>query len=100
MRKYPSLKYPNDEESADVFTTGDIVIQEKLDGGALTFFGEAMTPHTLEYDRSSTPMFVGFDVYHEDDGRWLTQAEIERAFDTLDLPTTPVIDIVSAEFVG
>lgn len=165
MRKYPKVKYPNDEDAKGVFASGDIVIQEKLDGanfrftlednldeeyhtserdivfgsrnvifknqsdenkqfersmeyirdvvdpkiireiqekhnGSLTFFGESMTPHTLEYDWKNTPRFIGFDVYHEDDERWLTQANIERAFDELNLPTTPVIDIVSAKAWG
>jgi len=162
MIKYPSIRYPNDEDSKGVFASGDVVIQEKLDGGnfrfthqdnldeeyhtsernivfgsrnvqfkhirdenkqferpmeyvrenvdpkyiedvqdwhngALTFFGEAMTPHTLEYDWENTPGFVGFDVYHEDDERWLTHTEMERAFEHIGLPVTEVVDIVSAE---
>jgi hypothetical protein len=162
MHKYPKIRYPTDDEAEGVFAAGDIVIQEKLDGGnfrftheqnldeeyqtadreivfgsrnveyknirdeskqferpmnyirsqvdpsdmldlqeahggALTFFGEAMTPHTLEYNWDETPGFVGFDVYHEDGEYWLTRTELERAFDALGLPTTPVIDVVSAE---
>ena len=162
MRKYPSIRYPNEEESDGVFATGDIIIQEKADGsnfrachernldeeyhtdsrdivfgsrnvqfknvkdeskqfkrpmeyvreivdpddiisleeefgGGLTFFGEALIPHTLEYDWDNAPGFVGFDVWHEDDGYWLSHTEMERAFEELGLPTVPVIDIVSAE---
>ena len=162
MRKYPSIRYPNEEESDGVFATGDVVIQEKADGGnfrfthernldeeyhtdsrdivfgsrnveyknlrdeskqferpmeyvreivdeqrlldvqdefggALTFFGEAMVPHTLEYDWENAPGFVGFDIWHEDDGYWLSHTEMERAFEELGLSTVPVIDIVSAE---
>jgi len=162
MRKYPKIRYPTDDEAEGVFASGDVIIQEKLDGGnfrfthednldeeyqtsdrdivfgsrnveykhlrdesnqfshpmryirnavdpsamldlqaehggALTFFGEAMVPHTLEYDWEETPGFVGFDVYHEANERWLTHAELERAFEAIGLPTTPVIDIVSAE---
>ncbi|AGM11514.1 RNA ligase [Halogranum tailed virus 1] len=162
MRKYPKIKYPNDEEARGVFAKGDIVIQEKLDGGnfrfthernldeeyhtdsrdivfgsrnvqfknvrdenkqferpmnyirenvnpqhildvedwydgRLTFFGEAMTPHTLEYDWEETPGFVGFDVYDEASGRWLNHTELERAFEHLGLPTAEIVDIVSAE---
>lgn len=162
MRKYPKVKYPNDEDAKGVFASGDIVIQEKLDGanfrftlednldeqfhtdsrdivfgsrnvifknqrdenkqferpmeyirdvveseyirdvqdwhnGSLTFFGESMTPHTLEYDWENAPAFIGFDVYHEDDERWLNHTELERAFEHLGLETTPVLDIVSAE---
>lgn len=74
----------------------DILDLERRHGGAMTFFGEAMTPHTLEYDRENTPLFIGFDVYHEDDERFLSRQEIERSYDILGLPTTPVIDVVSA----
>lgn len=75
----------------------DIRSLEEAHGGSLTFFGEAMNPHTLEYDWENSPAFIGFDVWNETDEYWLTHTEMERAFDRLGLETAPIIDIVSAE---
>lgn len=162
MKKYPKLKYPNDDKSAGVFAKGDIVIQEKLDGGnfrfmlernlekdywtkhrdivfgsrnvayknprdeskqfgrqidyireqvdtqylhdlekmhdsGLVFFGEAMEPHTLDYDWNNTPAFIGFDVWHIEDERWLHYTDMKRAFEHIDLEIVPMLDIVTAE---
>ncbi|EGQ44272.1 MAG: RNA ligase [Candidatus Nanosalina sp. J07AB43] len=164
MKKYPKIKYPNDDKATGVFASGEVVVQEKLDGAnfrfthernldeeyhtpdskrhivfgsrnvqyknvkdeskqfskpikhirqnvdpvdikiledqydsALTFFGEAMIPHTLSYDWESTPAFVGFDVYKESEERWLRQPEVRFVFGELGLSVAPVIAIVPAE---
>lgn len=160
MKKYPSIRYPNEPETDGVFASGDILIQEKLDGGnfrftlernldeqfhtddrdivfgsrnviyknpkdekkqfakpieyirdnadveamkeleheyhaPLTFYGEAMVPHTLEYDWEDTPAFIGFDVRKADE--FLDYADMREAFDKIGLPIAPIVDIVSAE---
>ena len=160
MKKYPSIRYPTDDESDGVFASGDVVIQEKMDGGnfrftlernldeqfhtddrdivfgsrnviyknqkdetkqfaepmayirenadveamreleeeygaGLTFYGEAMVPHTLTYDWENTPGFLGFDIRKTED--FLDYADMRNAFDKVGLPIAPIIDVVSAE---
>jgi len=64
--------------------------------GKLTFFGEAMLPHTLSYNFGDVPAFVGFDVYNESTGMWLNRNHLEKCFTKLGLEVTPVIDTVPA----
>lgn len=162
MRKYPSIRYPEEDETDGVFAKGDIVVQEKIDGAnfrftlernldeqyhtddreivfgsrnvvfknqkdenkqfkrvidhvretvepsrmrgleakfgnGLVFYGEALTPHTLEYDWEEAPPFTGFDVWCEKDSRWLNHEQWSLCFDTLNLAQAPVIDVVSAD---
>lgn len=66
-------------------------------GGSLTFFGEAMVPHTLTYNWDETPPVVGFDVYNEDEERWLPYGEMRFCFEHLNLTLAPVLDIITAE---
>jgi len=58
----------------------------------ITFFGEAMHHHTIEYDWERTPSFLGFDVWSDETGRFLPPDRIEQIFERLGLQTVPVIE--------
>lgn len=70
-------------------------IQENLDRAAfraaveetesVVFCGEAMHHHTIEYDWKRTPSFLGFDVYSETQGGFLTPDNVEGIFERLGL---------------
>lgn len=64
--------------------------------GPLTFFGEAMHPHTIDYEWEDTPSFLGFDVCSEYHGQFLDVEETEDVFEDLGLPTAPqhTLDVV------
>lgn len=65
--------------------------------GKLTFFGEAMLPHTISYDWVETPMFVGFDVWSVESEIFLHSDHAREIFNGIGLEYTPVIDVVDAE---
>jgi len=149
MKKFPKIRRIGDEENAGILDSGEILVQEKLDGAnfrftwdddqqrlvfgsrnvewknerdtanafthavkfvcdhidrnalhhylnrneadyvdEIVFFGEAMHPHTLEYDWDDVPSFIGFDVWDDEFGFWYHP---EQAFDELNLPTAPTV---------
>lgn len=57
----------------------------------LVFFGEAMHPHTLEYDWEAVPSFLGFDVYAVAEGEFLPWGATKGLFGDIGLDTVPVI---------
>lgn len=59
--------------------------------GPLVVFGEAMHPHTLEYDWDDTPSFIGFDVYAVQPDTFLSWKEAEDIIERMGLPTTPLV---------
>jgi len=65
--------------------------------GSLTFFGENMVKHSLDYEWSDTPQFIGFDIYDHDEERWLSTEEAYRIFEKLGLETAPIIARMPAE---
>lgn len=68
------------------------------DNTRLTFFGEAMTPHTLEYNWEESPPFVGFDVWDEVSGRWLSYDDWDMCFKAyLGLDSAQVLDVVPVD---
>ena len=66
-------------------------------GTGLTLYGEAMVPHTLEYDWSDTSPFLGFDIRRQDNGDFLRRTEMERIFEQIGLDIAAIVDIVSAK---
>lgn len=102
----------SDEEGNPVYE-GEVVddrfkpainhIREKLDvetvkyayGTKYTYFLEASIPHSLEYD--SRPEVIAFDIYDEEQGRYLSTKSAYDRFVTLNFETAPVLDRVSVE---
>jgi len=75
----------------------DMLSLQDTFAGKLTFFGEAMLPHTLSYNFDDVPAFVGFDVYNESTRKWLKREHVERAFYELGLDVAPTLDTVPAK---
>lgn len=87
-----------------VFDSGDIPepfghavrhVRERLDREALraavddvesvVFFGESMHRHTIEYDWSRTPSFLGFDVWSADRESFLSPDAVQQIYERLGL---------------
>jgi len=59
--------------------------------GPLVLYGEAMHPHTFDYDWDNTPSFLGFDVYSVDREQFLEIELVEELFEKVGLPTVPLL---------
>lgn len=75
------------------------VISER---GRLTFFGESMHKHSVDYrwegkTPDSDPNFIGFDIYNNDKKKFLDFEEILEIFDYIGLETVPIIDKTTVE---
>lgn len=55
--------------------------------GQLTFFGEAMHSHTIDYEWEDTPSFVGFSIHSGLRDEFVTREVMEEVFGELGLPT-------------
>jgi hypothetical protein len=107
-----NVAYKNSKDETNQFAetmgylrrTVDIDAVEQVQDvfGPLTFFGESMeNPHTIkEYDFGEIPLFIGFDIWQHDEGRFLPRGEMEHVYDQLGIETVPVVDIVQAEAWG
>lgn len=65
--------------------------------GPLTFFGEAMHPHTLDYDWDETPSFLGFDVYSHSKDEFCRPDEMAEFYEYIGLPTVPYVSSTRIE---
>jgi len=144
MMKYPSVSRIGHEANEGILSTGDLLVQEKMDGAnfrftwsheqgrilfgsrnvewtnendtnkrfreaveyvrenidlttfrdhaemfdGFTVYGEAMMPHTLEYDWDETPSVIVYDVFDDLNGWWNRPYEMAE---TLALPAAPVL---------
>ncbi|WP_266079684.1 RNA ligase family protein [Haladaptatus caseinilyticus] len=52
---------------------------------SIVFVGEAMHQHTIDYDWSRTPSFLGFDVWSETNERFLSPDRVEAVYGRLGL---------------
>jgi hypothetical protein len=102
----PAYSADNYEKLDGRFTDAIQYIRDKLeteDGTVfepyehLTFFGENMVSHSLQYEWGEVPQVIGFDIYDHDQERWLRQEEVERIYDKLDIPTAPVAEEITVE---
>lgn len=74
-------------EEADL----DGLLKAETKWGPLVVFGEAMHPHTLEYDWDNTPSFIGFDVYAVRPGAFLDWEGARSIIERMGLPTAPLV---------
>lgn len=96
--------YKNERDIDSTFSHAIEYIEENIDmeevkfideiHGPLTFYGEAMHPHTLDYDWENTPSFLGFDVYSEQIGEFWHPYETRFFFGEMNLPTAPLLNDV------
>lgn len=70
------------------------VMDEKFGHHNFTFFGECMTRHTLDYDWDKIDGIVMFDIYNEEEEKFITFVEKQDVFDKLGFDTAPLITIV------
>jgi len=70
---------------------GALSVAEDYYGGPLVVFGEAMHPHTLDYNWDEVPPFLGFDVYNSAEDVFLDWKHAEYIIEGIDLPTVPTI---------
>ncbi len=65
----------------------------------LTFFGENMVKHSLDYgyDSDPPPQVIGFDVYDHEQEEWLSTEESQELFGHLGLPYAPIADYTTVE---
>lgn len=104
LNKIPFTKQRKVEPQDDVDSTFDHAIEfvrEQVDVsaikhyeqmlGPLVFYGEAMHPHTLEYDWDNTPRVIGFDVYSIEHEEFLEWSASEKIFNEMCLPTVPTV---------
>lgn len=71
---------------------------EKTLSADVTIFGEAMHPHTLEYEFNDIPSFVGFDIWDHWRGQFVPPKEARHFIENvLGLEYSPIIDVVNAE---
>jgi len=160
MKKYPSLNYPDHDETNGLLADGKIFVQEKLDGanfrfcreenldkeyhtdnreivfgsrniayknekdvdktfshaveyvrervsdedmasieesigGPVTIFGEALHPHTLEYDFEEIPNVVAFDIWNHSSAEFVSPIRAKHFVEqTIGLEFSPILDIV------
>lgn len=64
-------------------------------GTDYTFFVEASIPHSLEYDER--PEVIAFDVYDEEEEKYLNTAQAYSLFMSLGLPTAPILARIPCE---
>lgn len=85
------------KDTVDIDVLRDIL----TDTGSLWFFGESLHKHTLNYDawngrhpdiESEIPNYLGFDVYAEEDSRFLSHSEVVDIHEKLNLSTVPLIN--------
>jgi len=97
-----NVEYNNDYDVDKTFRHAIEFVRERVSAGMiglleyhmdtdLVFFGEAMHKHIMEYD-PDIPSFLGFDVYHVEEERFIDPRKAHDSFYFLGLPTVPVIE--------
>jgi len=96
-----NIEYWNEKDTDKNFIHAVEFVRERVDieelayrnrvEGPLTFFGEAMHSHTLDYDWDRVPSFLGFDVYNHAQKGFLTFDNAKSMFEAIGLPVVPVV---------
>lgn len=63
----------------------------------IVLFGEAMHPHTLEYDWDAAPSVVLFDVWQVEDEEWLHPEKVAVACQMMEFPHAPIVEKIDCE---
>ena len=64
---------------------------EREPGDAVTLFGEAMHPHTIDYDWDEVPSVLLFGGYSQDYG-WFDWTDVETVSKITEIPHVPVVE--------
>lgn len=93
--------YKNEKDISKAFHHAVEFVEERASPDDLrddvTYFGEAMHPHTLEYDWDNVPSVLGFAVYDHGAGEFKTWDTATEEFGRLDIPVVPHVDTVSPD---
>lgn len=88
--------YKNEKDIANAFSHAVEHVRDRVDPNDLrdgvTYFGEAMHSHTLEYNWDDVPSVLGFAVYDHDATEFKTWTAAAQEFDRLGIHTAPVVD--------
>lgn len=69
-------------------------VEDRFDAvGDFIFYGESLTPHTLEYDFESAPAFVGFSVYDTGTESYVPVSTARQIYLKLDLRVPQQLEV-------
>lgn len=95
-----NICYKNDKDIDSAFEHVIEFVREQTDvsklkaieggDGHLALYGEAMHPHTLEYDWDRVPSFLGFAILDVESGEFLPWDQTRVIFSKIGLPVVPV----------
>lgn len=95
-----NVVYKNEEDTDNNFEHAIEFVEERagpedfkeaeMPGDSVTVFGEAMHPHTLDYDWDIVPNVLIFGAWSEDQG-WLGWQSVDKCARYLNLDTVPVL---------
>lgn len=75
----------------------ELLEAEEIHNQPLVFFGEAMHPHTLEYDWDNTPAVVGFDIWKVNGESWVHPHEANKWFERMGIPAAPIVEKIDCD---
>jgi hypothetical protein len=99
--------YRNEKDLPNAFSHAVEHVEGNCDADTLregvTYFGEAMHKHTLEYNWDNTPSVLGFAIYDHGEESFAAWNEVVSEFERLGLTPAPLIetedsDTIDAEY--
>lgn len=89
--------YKNPKDIPNAFQHAVKFVQERVSPADLsegmTYFGEAMHSHTLEYNWQSVPSVLGYAIYDGDEDAFKPFPTVSRIYGNLSIPTVPMVEV-------
>lgn len=63
----------------------------------LTFFGENMVKHSLQYEFDEMPQVIGFDVYDHEEEEFIMWEAAHSTFEYIGMKATPIVELINVE---
>jgi hypothetical protein len=79
------------QERIDQFFEMQVIDHAYEDIERYVFFGENCVKHTINYDWTKIPPFLGFDIYDTKTGRYLNWDQVQKIYSDLGFETVPEI---------
>lgn len=96
-----NVVYRNEKDIANAFGHAVEFVRERVGPSDLmagvTYFAEAMHPHTLEYDWDTVPELLGFAIYDHAAEEWAEWPIVKGVFAAVDIPTVPEVGTIQTE---
>ncbi|MFQ5531026.1 MAG: RNA ligase family protein, partial [Candidatus Nanoarchaeia archaeon] len=64
------------------------------------FFGEFCIKHSINYDWEKMPLFLGFDIWDEEKGIFLSAEKARYIFSKIGLEFVPIVDILQVREIS